>query len=206
MSTKSALNRIMNNTFSLSKLSKRIFPQSVSVGGVEYAIDPSVRTILRILRLKKDPDVLATHKIVKMCSLFFIGEKPQNPYAHLIAFLNAASVGAPSSEPREKQFCYEFDAREIYASFVQPHGNMALEEIQALHWYDFLIRLSNLPESSPFCQKIAVRFRDLNGLKGEAYARAANAKAQAQLPEDYTPEELEAEAEFEKEWGGVGGG
>ena len=109
-------------------------------------------------------------------------------------------------EEREPQFCYNFDAEEIYAGFLSEYG-IDLTDISFMHWYKFRILLNNLSAESAFKKKIELRFMDLSGFTGQTLADMAEAKAAVQLPSDeYDEEEQSREIEeFNETWGKAGG-
>jgi hypothetical protein len=156
----------------------------------------------------KDNDVLDSHKIRMAQDMFFVGSsKPDDTMEGIKQFLDGAKDIPPQGEdletdapPEPKRFDFEFDAQEIYASFVP---SLTLKQLQELHWYDFVIRLRNLPAECPFHEKIRVRFYDLTNLQGKHRTDMEIAKAKVQLPEEYTRDELKAIEEFDKEWGSL---
>ena len=119
--------------FSLSRTKKKALPDTVEVDGSVYDIRPGFRNILKILRLQNDPDVLDGHKAELLCRWFFDGEAPE---AWAEAFGHFVRAGdEPELPAGERDFDYEFDAPEIYASFRQLYGIDLMDE--DLHWWQF---------------------------------------------------------------------
>ena len=105
------------------------------------------------------------------------------------------------AETDEPQFCYEFDACEIYAGFLSEY-NIDLIECGFLHWYKFRILLDNLSETSAFKRKIALRFIDLSEFSREqsGFSDIVKAWQSVQLPILYSNEEMQEIREFEEFW------
>lgn len=119
--------------FSLSRTKKKALPDTVEVDGSVYDIRPGFRNILKILRLQNDPDVLDGHKAELLRRWFFDGEAPE---AWAEAFGHFVRAGdEPELPAGERDFDYEFDAPEIYASFRQLYGIDLMDE--DLHWWQF---------------------------------------------------------------------
>lgn len=117
--------------FSLSRTKKKALPDTVEVDGSVYDIRPGFRNILKILRLQNDPDVLDGHKAELLRRWFFDGEAPE---AWAEAFGHFVRAGdEPELPAGERDFDYEFDAPEIYASFRQLYGIDLMDE--DLHWW-----------------------------------------------------------------------
>jgi len=108
----------------------KIFPEFIIISGEQYAVNADFRNILRIFAMMKDRNIPAIKKILKLRDWFL----PENNYADSTGiikvfgeFVNpekAENQGQNGGnieylETREdKQFCYEFDGEEIYASFL----------------------------------------------------------------------------------------
>ena len=123
---------------------------------------------------------------------------------------DAAPYGEPEPEA-ERQFCYNFDAEEIYAGFLCEYG-IDLIYIDFLHWYKFKILLDNLSPESAFKKKIELRFMDLSGFRDNQriFGELAKAKEAIQLPMRFTEidtgTDLRETREFNEIWGKAGEG
>jgi len=180
---------------------------------------------LRIFALLSDRDVNEYKRIEKLIEWFFVNSEFGIRKAELTNVLVEQIIAAftgfvnpkkdyeaddednsefrfPNSE-FENQFDYDFDAEEIYASFIAEYG-IDLVEVEFLHWYKFKILLGSLSPDSAFKRKIELRFMDLSGLKGQALTNAIKAKQAVQLPIEYSEAELREQAEFDDLWGEVG--
>lgn len=138
--------------------------------GSVFEIRPGFRNILKILRMQDDPDIIDGHKDVLLCRWFFVNRVPDNWPEVFGRFLRAGDE--PDAAPGEKDFDYEFDAPEIYASFRQLYGIDLLEE--DMHWWKFRALLSGCF----FCrcalsEKIRLRHLDVSECKDKAAAQRA---------------------------------
>lgn len=164
--------------FSLSRTKKKALPDTVEVDGSVYDIRPGFRNILKILRLQNDPDVLDGHKEELLRRWFFDGEAPE---AWAEAFGHFVRAGdEPELPAGERDFDYEFDAPEIYASFRQLYGIDLMDA--ELHWWQFRALLGGC-----FLCRCAlsekIRLRHLDVSKCEDKAAAQRAKDAAAIPD-----------------------
>lgn len=164
--------------FSLSRTKKKALPDTVEVDGSVYDIRPGFRNILKILRLQNDPDVLDGHKAELLRRWFFDGEAPE---AWAEAFGHFVRAGdEPELPAGERDFDYEFDAPEIYASFRQLYCIDLMDE--DLHWWQFRALLGGC-----FLCRCAlsekIRLRHLDVSKCEDKAAAQRAKDAAAIPD-----------------------
>ena len=190
----------MANDFSLSIPKGKAFPETVkAASGEVFPIDADFRTVLKILRLHGDEGVFGIQKVLFTLKWFYKGSPPEDAHEALgllYGFIKGA--GQEDDEPKKKadpQFDYEFDAEEIYVSFIQGYG-IDLHEAEFLHWHKFKMLLANLPQESAFAQKIKLRFMDLKKHKGEDYTKMSRAKREVQLPAKHSKEEAAALAEM----------
>lgn len=159
-------------------MKKKALPDTVEVDGSVYDIRPGFRNILKILRLQNDPDVLDGHKAELLRRWFFDGEAPE---AWAEAFGHFVRAGdEPELPAGERDFDYEFDAPEIYASFRQLYGIDLMDE--DLHWWQFRALLGGC-----FLCRCAlsekIRLRHLDVSKCEDKAAAQRAKDAAAIPD-----------------------
>lgn len=164
--------------FSLSRTKKKALPDTVEVDGSVYDIRPGFRNILKILRLQNDPDVLDGHKAELLRRWFFDGEAPEAWAEAFGRFVRAGDE--PELSAGERDFDYEFDAPEIYASFRQLYGIDLMDA--DLHWWQFRALLGGC-----FLCRCAlsekIRLRHLDVSKCEDKAAAQRAKDAAAIPD-----------------------
>jgi hypothetical protein len=179
------------DSFSLAWSKSKAFPTRLSIDGDVFNIDSSHRTILKIIKILNDDAVMHVQAIIFALKWFYMGNIPsnqQNALAELITFINGYNRKDDNAPPNRKQFDYEFDAIEIYISFLQDY-KIDLAEGN-LHWYKFCMLLANVSEHSALSQKIRLRFYDTSKLKGKDKADIERAKKTVQFPVKYSKEEL----------------
>jgi len=213
--------------FLLYQKKDKIFPENVSIGGDLYSVNADFKNILRILDMLDDENISEYKKIHKLREWFFDDGLPDNMSRETIIdvfidFLRETtpSNGAPrasrptpdemdrieKTEERERQFCYHFDAGEIYAGFLSEY-HIDLIDVD-MHWYKFRILLENLSPESAFKRKIELRIMDLSGHDsldgGRKFAELARAKESVQLPTRVTKTIENLQEEFNEIWGKAG--
>ena len=204
----------------------KVYPESIKIGGNLYFINADFRNILRIFDMLNDLNIPEHKKIEKLTVWFFEDGLPGNisPVNVIDAFIGFVSRQPPPSAPpsekgafdnrseeeTERQFCYNFDAEEIYAGFISEYG-IDLICVDFLHWHKFRILLNNLSPDSAFKKKIELRFMDMNSIGniGNKSAELAQAKESVQLPADNLNDFEETEnmqeiIEFNEIWGKAG--
>ena len=199
------------NSFSLSKKIEKTFPETLTVDGRVFAINPGFRVHLKIIRLLEDDSVFDLHKIGLIARWFFVDEYPPDVLGALNMFFSQSHSRSANRSTEEctrdvdsgVDFCYEFDADVIYTSFLQAY-QIDLLRVPFLHWYDFQLRLVGLPSDSPFRLRLKLRGLDLSHYKGQELMEMSAAKDAVQLPEKLTYEEQQDVTEFEDMWGNVG--
>ena len=189
--------------FRLYESKRKAMPDTITVDGIAFPINPSFRNILRIIVMLGDndtPDFFKPHYLQKW---FYPVNYPANPWVGFASFVTPSQKSNKESINRQPDFepdwDLEFDADEIYTSFLQQYGLDLYES--DMHWYKFLALLSGLGENTAFQRKIQIRNADLSGFKGKSLAKMMAAKEAAQLPAKYTRQELEEIAEFDRVWG-----
>ena len=214
--------------FLLYQKKDKVYPESVKIGGDWFFINAGFKNILRIFDMLDDENIPEVKKICKLREWFFVDDLPEGVSSEVMAeafvgFLTTPPAGTPprrgmgvgtgetgrtgETGERERQFCYNFDAGEIYAGFLSEYD---IDLIEAdLHWYKFRILLENLSPESAFKRKIELRFMDLNDYSGRKFAELAEAKEAVQLPErgmkSYEKsQELQEVEEFNEIWGKAG--
>ena len=191
----------------------KIFPEFIIISGERFAINADFRNILRIFAMMKDGNIPDIKKILKMRE-WFLPENNDIDITGIIKvfgeFVNSEqseNQGQNGANPdnlelrEERQFCYEFDGEEIYASFLSEY-NIDLINCGFLHWYKFKIMLDNLSETSAFKKKIALRFLNLNGFSREnpSFLQIMRTREAVQLPYEYNADEIQEIDEFKKFW------
>lgn len=163
--------------FTLSREKEKALPTEIKQNGRAFPISSSFRVMLKIFRMLDDPEILEGHKSALLCKWLFPQETPPDWEA---AFKWYAAAGVETERGGGKrELDYEFDAPEIYASFMQLYG-IDLYEWE-LHWWQFRALLSGcIACSCPLSEKL--RLRNLDVSKCEDKAAAQRAKDSAQIP------------------------
>ena len=214
--------------FLLYQKKDKAYPETIKIKDKLYEINADFRNILRIFDMLGDGNIPEFKKIEKLKHWFFEDNlslpediSPEIIVDGFIGFVRGQSPVGYADTPfqkgafgdtdeagheyeydneneTERQFCYNFDAGEIYAGFLCEYG-IDLIYTDFLHWYKFKILLDNLSPESAFKKKIELRFMDLSGLPdtSELY----KAKESVQLPEINNIKEIQ---EFNEIWGKAG--
>lgn len=142
------------------------------------AIRPSFRNMLQFDIALQRQDFTQSQKISAGLALLY-KTLPQDTAAAvqgLVWFYNGgASTGGEGGGEGSgtRNFCFEQDARLIYAAFYATYG-ISLSTVDFLHWWEFLALLEGLPETTLFAQVINYRSADLRGMgksQAEFYRR-----------------------------------
>ena len=193
----------MSSPFALWQGGGTAFPETVSLGGRAAAVNADFRVALKILKLYGDTEVGAFWKNKLLIEWFYRewpGDVP-GAMAALFAFMSPPDAGgqdpikkyarerAAAKKAEGPSFCFEFDAKEIYSSFMQVY-RIDLADAPFLHWYKFLMLFQALGRDCPFGRKMEIRTMDIKDFKGKDKARLMKAKKEAQVPVRLTAEEL----------------
>ncbi len=176
------------SNFSLSRKIEKVLPETVKVNGSIFPVHANFRNVLRILRMLADDSVFEPQKPVLLAKWFFGDIAPTEAKKHFEMYITAlARDGSGGSRAREiekekpPRFDFEFDAEEIYSSFLSQY-EIDLLRVPFLHWYEFLVLLGGLGEDTAFRRKLSIRFLDTKDLKGETLSKAKKAKEAVQIP------------------------
>lgn len=156
---------------------RNALPETIQVDGRAFPIRADFRTILKIFAILHDPEVIETHKAERLLHLFFVDEIPTNWEECFGWFVRCGD--APSETASEPIFDYDFDAPEIYASFLSLYRIDLFEA--DLHWWQFSALLDGcFACRCALSEKIRIRTLDVS--KCDNLAEAQRAKDRAQIP------------------------
>jgi|GEM_PF-1182724 len=210
--------------FLLYQKKYKTYPEEIFIDGKIFHINADFRNILRIFGMISDVNIPENKKLSKLKEWFFDGESGESIEYISNDILSEVFIGffrmnreiydeSEYSDEYEntRQFCYDFDAEEIYADFLREY-NIDLIEVDFLHWYKFKILLGNLSAESMFRKKIELRFMDLSKFQdnsdgGRRFIELAKAKDTVKLPvfyHDEISEDLQEIKEFNEIWGKAG--
>jgi len=192
----------MRNKFALWSSEYIAFPKTLTIGSSIVSINSDFRVILKILAIYDDPEVSESQKIRRIISWFYtisteiILLEPRLLVKAMVEFIappkdvgddlvkkaveehKKSLVQETSKKPN---YCFEFDAEEIYVSFLQDY-KIDLVTIEYLHWYKFLMLFSNLDKETAFGRKLELRTLDLKDFKGKDKTKLAKAQREVQIP------------------------
>lgn len=84
-----------------------------------------------------------------------------------------------SNKSSEPDFDFDFDARYLFAAFMQAYKIDLIEQQGKLHWIKFVALLNALPEDTMFRQIRQIRSTDLSKIKDKDYRKQIKRQQQA---------------------------
>lgn len=177
------------STFSLSSRS----PLPDSYNG--HSIRTDHRTILRIMRMMRDPEIDDRDRMPLMLKMFYVGSMPKDAADGFEWFFRCGDTDESAPGSGKRDFDYEQDAQEIYAAFYQVYRIDLFEE--NLHWWRFSALLSGLfSTENALSNKVRLRHADDNdGQKKAALDRAKRAVA---IKDAHSVSETTAQEQLQK--------
>ena len=138
----------------------REFPESVTVGGIEYPINSDFRVGIAI-----ETEVLSGEKpdVPGLLSMFYCGLIPENldeAVDRMVEFYACDSGNAQKNGNTKggRQYDFDMDADVLLASFLSAYGvDLTTEK---MHWWTFRRLMLNLPADSPFMERVRYRVAD----------------------------------------------
>ena len=169
----------MTTEFSLWKPKEKALPDTIMVDGRAFPIHADFRTILKVLAILADPEIIDAHRSAVAATYLFTGEAPSAPWWESFGqFLRCGDRQRAASGKRD--FDYEFDAQEIYASFRMIYS-IDLFAVD-LHWWEFSALLNGLfVVECPLSEKVRLRNLDTHNCKDRT--KAEQAKQSVQIPD-----------------------
>ena len=154
-------------------------PDSIPVGGSDYAILTDFRDWLKFGDLLKDDALEAAEKLDFMRNWFV--EIPDEMTAECFTGLRDFCVAkalepdreAPEQDGLQKPPTFDFrlDSAFVVADFRRFY-QMNLLKTEYLHWWEFLSLLRALPDESQVFRRIAIRSADLSKITDKERKRA----------------------------------
>lgn len=136
-------------------------PSSLTVDGIEYAINTDYRFSLSTILAFEDPQLTTYEKARVMIENIFaeIPNNIQEAVNQCQYFLNGGKDN--DNDGKGRLFSFSHDAGLIYAAFQATHGiNLSDEHF---HWWRFLNLFMDLGQDTTFCQLVALRKRHRDG-------------------------------------------
>ena len=188
--------------FTLWRSENKSFPTEVLVGTKFVPIESDYRVALKILHLQGDSTVREVKKIGYMLKWFYSegldGVEVGKAIEVMVDFLAFSSKNRDSgfvqkvsqkSESKGSKYCFEFDAEEIYVSFLQDYNIDLIDSNTKLHWYKFIMLFGNLSKETALMRKIELRTLDLSPYKGKDKVKLQRAQKEVQIPIKLTMQE-----------------
>lgn len=173
------------NIFSLSN------PDPLPTEFHGFRLNTGHRTILRIIRMLRDPEIAEKDRPGILSRMFFADGKRPGRSGTLMAFgwfVTCGNTDRDENTEGARDLDYEQDAQEIYAAFRQVYGIDLLET--ELHWWQFSALLGGcFACDNALSAKVRLRHIDDNDSKRKA-ARD-RAKRAAELKEQHSRTDIE---------------
>lgn len=183
--------------FSLSVVREKTLPCEVyREDGSRVPIDADFRTVLKCLRVLKDPDAEQKDQMFLLLRWFFKGEFVPDGLKLFGEFLAVDRDDGGDSLDDEPVMDFEQDADAIYASFLMDYG-LDLLTVEFLHWRQFKALLRCLSDRTALRRRIAIRTMDTSKLEGQARDDAERAKRAVQLKVQIGTEEKRLQEELD---------
>lgn len=140
-------------------------PEAVEIDGMSHPVDSDFRLGIAI-----ETEILAEEKpdVYGLLLSFYKGSIPQNIEGAVTAMVDFFKLREDEEASREngkkggRIYDYTMDADVILASFLSAYGIDL--STASLHWWTFRRLMLNLPNDTPFMQRIKYRTADLKKL------------------------------------------
>lgn len=176
-----------------------MLPQSLTVNGREYAIDPTFQNCVTIMLAFEDVDLMDEVKLVVMLQRLFLEDVPLTETFVVAAreFLDGGEDGTVASSGRQQTgkprlFSFGQDMKYIRTAIQRTHG-VNLREASDLHWWKFLDMFMDLEEDCMFNRILQLRQQKIRGKLTKEEKKLWSEMADVLVLK--TPEMIRAEAE-----------
>lgn len=159
----------------------------VTVNDIEYQLDLSFDNVLLAFRALKDKEMTITDRLETYLNLLVNDNLPPvtdwmvlyDAIQDVLTVEQTTAVkydlnGDPiptSDKSSEPDFDFDFDARYLFAAFMQAYKIDLIEEQGKLHWIKFVALLNALPEDTMFRQIRQIRSTDISKIKDKDYRK-----------------------------------
>ena len=147
-------------------------PAQVVAGGVEYPIRSDFRVMIGFARMIKNAETMTPEIIQQALQRFYKTSVHSSEPAMdaLLRFYHCESpAGSEDSsldtgqKPRGPSYCFDHDAKYIYAAFLEQY-RIDLLAVGHLHWFKFVALFGALSETTMMHKIMGYRSMDLSGL------------------------------------------
>lgn len=143
-----------------------------------YKLNTDFRNVLVILTALGDPELSGAEKIMIVRRRLFTGDAPPvGEVMEAFAWFESCGLERESAPDAARDFDFETDAREIYASFMQVYG---IDLMQPLHWWAFSALLDGVT-AAPCALLEKLRLRHMDDSRAQADAALERAKRAAAI-------------------------
>lgn len=143
-----------------------------------YKLNTDFRTVLTILAALNDPELSGAEKIMIARRRLFVGDAPPvGEVMDAFTWFESCGIERESAPDAARDFDFETDAREIYASFMQVYG---IDLMRPLHWWAFSALLDGVT-AAPCALREKLRLRHMDDSRAQADAALERAKRAAAI-------------------------
>lgn len=177
------------------------FPESITVDGITYRLNLSFDRVLKYFDLFSEPGLSAED--IADIGYSWLVVKPQNVpiviksevLTHIRSeILNPSRRSLSTQKSLPKAVDFNYDAEEIYSSFMQAYGIDLVEKRGKMHWCSFIALFRGLPDDTPIKRIMNIRTREIPApTKGNAryIQNLAEMKTLYALPAESTESEMQ---------------
>lgn len=173
----------------------------VELNGKTYVLKPTFDRVVRFLELCEDPD-LSAEDITEIAYSWLV-KSPQNvdlsTKSAVIEKIKNEIISPPrrhilNGDAPKKCVDYNFDAADIYASFMLDYKIDLIEQIGKMHWSKFIALFDGLSADTPIKRIMHIRAEKIPQLNQnhsniKQIQRLVELKALYALPEKQSPQE-----------------
>lgn len=144
-----------------------------------YPLDADFHTVLAIIAALNDPELSGAEKLMIARRRLFPADQPPSERV-MEAFIWLEGCGMPRERGESgaaRDFDFEQDAREIYASFRQVYG---IDLMQPMHWWAFSALLEGVT-AVPCALREKIALRHMDDSRAETDAAIERAKRGAAI-------------------------
>lgn len=143
-----------------------------------YKLNTDFRDVLTILAALNDPELSGAEKIMIARRRLFADDAPAaGEVMEAFTWFESCGLERESAPDAARDFDFETDAREIYASFRQVYG---IDLMQPLHWWAFSALLDGVT-AAPCALREKLRLRHMDDSRAQADAALERAKRAAAI-------------------------
>lgn len=176
-------NKELDNLTKILVGTTMIFSEDITSVSATGSLDDFINELNRIFG--KDYTIEDLHTILNAALEEYIQSKEEIEYDDL-----GNVVPKVESAENEKLMDIDYDAKEIYSSFMQAYGIDLHDQIGKMHWYKFTSLLSGLPEKTRIREIIQYRaYKKPSGNSDDYHMQMLKLQQEYALPDKYDEDE-----------------